>query len=182
MLPLKDDADKGAPRSSVMLMSGKELLQEIGKGEEMHFAFIGVSKVILTSMNLDDFPEEVKIMLNDFSNIVLDELTNALPPVRSISHHIELILGANFLNKAAYRLIPRENEEGGRKVQELMDKGLIRESLSPCVVPEVLSPNKGGEWRMCTDSRAINKITIRYIFPLPCMDDLMDFFEWIKVF
>jgi len=41
-LPLKDDVEKGTPGNSVMLMSGKELLQNIGKGEEMHFSFIGI--------------------------------------------------------------------------------------------------------------------------------------------
>jgi hypothetical protein len=62
-------------------------------------------------------------------------------------------------------LTPQENEEVKRQVQDLMDKGLVRESLSP---------KKDGGWRMCKDSRAINKITIRYIFPLPRMNDLMD--------
>jgi hypothetical protein len=77
-------------------------------------------------------------------------------------------------NKAAYRLTPRENEEVKNQVQELLDKSLVKESLSLCVVPTVLSPKKDGGWRMCTDSRAINKITIGYRFPLPRMDDLID--------
>jgi hypothetical protein len=46
--------------------------------------------------------------------------------------------------------------------------------LSPCAVPTVLAPKKGGEWRMCTDSRAINKITIQVQVSTATMDDMMD--------
>jgi hypothetical protein len=139
-------------------------------------------KIVLTSTRVDDLPKDIQELLEEFVDIVVDELPHSLPLIRSVSHHIYLIPGASFPNKSAYRLKQQENEEVKRQVQELLDKGLVRESLSPCVVPTLLSPKKDGGWSMCTDSRAINKITIRYRFPLPRMDDLMDCLSGAKYF
>jgi hypothetical protein len=182
LLPIKDKEVKPEVSSTILLMSGKELLTEMEKNEDPQFFVVRKSRIVLTSTRVDDLLEEIQELLGEFTDIIMDELPRSLPPMRSVSHHIDLIPGASLPNKAVYRLMPQENEEVKRQVQDLLDKGLVRESLSPCVVPTVLSPKKDGGWRMCTDSRAINKITIRYRFPLSRMDDLMDFLSGANYF
>lgn len=119
-------------------------------------------------------PREVKELSERYKGIVAGSKPETLPPFRDVSHYIDLILGSTLPNKAAYKLTLDQNEELARQVHELLEKGFIRKSISPCVVPAILAPKKEGTWRLCMDSRAINKITIRYRFPMPRIEDLMD--------
>eukprot|EP00253_Pinus_taeda_P020127 PITA_20127 len=156
-----------------LLLGGKEFIKQI-EDSEINFAVIRRPKAVVLHTQISDLPGEVQKLLQEFGDIVVDDLLDELPPRRGISHCIDFIPGASLPNKAAYRMSPKDHEEIRKQVQELLDKGLIRESMSPCAVPTVLAPKKGGEWRMCTDSRAVNKVTVRYRFPLPRMDDMMD--------
>jgi hypothetical protein len=121
-----------------------------------------------------DIPPAVADLLQEYADVFSKDLPAGLSPLRGIEHQIDLIPGAQLPNRAPYSTNPDETKEIQRHVQALLDKGYIRESLSPCLVPVLLVPEKDGSWRMCVDCRAINNITIRYRYPIPRLDDMLD--------
>ncbi|KAK1602161.1 hypothetical protein QYE76_017204 [Lolium multiflorum] len=117
-----------------------------------------------------------------FQDVFPDELPHGLPPLRGIEHRIDLIPGAPLPNRAAYRTNPEDTKEIQRQIQDLLAKGYVRESLSPCAVPVILVPKPDETQRMCMDCRPINAITVRYRHPIPRLDDMLDELSGATIF
>ena len=122
----------------------------------------------------DESEPELTSLLTEFSDVFPDDLPPGLPPERSVELKIDLEPEAKPIKRPIYKLSMEELNEVKRQIDDLLEKGFIRPSISPWGSSVLFVPKKDGGLRMCVDYRALNKATIRNNYPLPRIDEVWD--------
>jgi hypothetical protein len=78
---------------------------------------------------------------------------------------IELEEGTKPIITSPYRHPKKYKDEIEKSIKELLDMGHIRPSSSPFASSVVLVEKEDGTMHMCIDYRALNKNTIKNIYP-----------------
>ncbi|GJU69683.1 putative reverse transcriptase domain-containing protein [Tanacetum coccineum] len=163
-----------SPLKSVKLISAMKARTLISHGCQGFLA--SVMDISLESPNIENLS-----VVREFADVFPDELPG-LPPAREIEFGIELIPSAEPISKAPYRMAPVELKELKEQLQEMLENGFIRPSVSPWGAPVLFVKKKDGSMRLCIDYRETQSDTIRNRYPLPRIDDLFDQLQGAKYF
>ena len=81
------------------------------------------------------------LTISDFSDVFSKEL-QGLPPHREIEFSIDVVPGATLASITPYKMAPLELKELKLQLQELLEKGFIRPSVSPWGAPVLFVKKK----------------------------------------
>ena len=79
-------------------------------------------------------------------------------------------------------MVPVEFKELKLQLQEFLEKGFIRPSVSPWGAPVLFVKKRDGTLRLCVEYRQLNKMTVRNKYLFPRIDDLFDQLKGASVF
>ncbi|CAJ0949021.1 unnamed protein product [Ranitomeya imitator] len=117
-------------------------------------------------------PSEVPEFLSDYRDVFDEPKSNTLPPHRDCDCAINLIPGSKFPKGRLFNLSVPEHTAMRSYVKESLEKGHIRPSSSPLGAGFFFVAKKDGSLRPCIDYRLLNKITVKFQYPLPLLSDL----------
>jgi len=100
--------------------------------------------------------------------------SKGLPAICDHDHYIHFIPRNLPLEIRPYRYPYAQKSEIECMVAKMIEVGIIQPNQSYFSDPEVLMHKKDGSWHMCLDYRELNKFTIKYKFPIPIIDELLD--------
>ena len=97
-------------------------------------------------------------------------------------HEIELIPRAHLIAKSPYKMSVPEAMELKEQLTQLINQGFIRPSVSPWGAPVLFQKKKDGSFCLCIDYRGLNQCTVKNKYPLPCIEELLDWLGGAKCF
>lgn len=80
------------------------------------------------------------------------------------------------------RIPPNQIVEVKQHIENLLNQGIIRKSISPYASPVVIVRKKDNSIRLCVDYRALNTKTIKDAYPLPRIEEALDVLNGAKYF
>ncbi|RVW83863.1 Retrovirus-related Pol polyprotein from transposon 412 [Vitis vinifera] len=108
--------------------------------------------------------------------------SSLLKKERKVEFTIDLAPRIAPISKAPYKMTPMELKELKIQLQELLNKGFIRPSVSLWRAPILFVKKNDGSMRLCIDYKELNKRMVRNKYPLPQIDDLFDQLQGACVF
>ena len=99
----------------------------------------------------------------------------------TIEHAIDT-QGAAPIKQRYRRFAPPLQKEINQQLDKLLRQGIIEPSMSPWASPLVPVRKKNGKLRICVDFRAVNDVTKKDSFPLPCISDAVNHFRGSRYF
>src|ERR1043165_3421461 len=108
-------------------------------------------------------------LLEDYKDIFVKD-KNELGKCEIVKHRIDTG-DAKPIKQEKYRASGKERKLIEEEIKKMLEKGVIKKSMSPWASPIVLVPKKNGERRFCIDLRKVNKVTKRDEHPLPRIDE-----------
>ena len=91
-------------------------------------------------------------IVREFPDVFPEELPD-IPLEGEVDLSIEIVPGIALVSRAPYRMAPAELKELKVQLQNLLDKGFVRPSVSPWGAPVLFVKKKDGTLRMCIDYR-----------------------------
>ncbi|KAI1304663.1 Retrovirus-related Pol polyprotein from transposon [Halotydeus destructor] len=84
--------------------------------------------------------------------------------------------------RAPYRYSYTKRKQLNDIIQDLLDRGIVQQAESDCALPVILVPKKDGTARLCHDLRALNAETVKKVYPMPKIEDVLGAFEGSVLF
>ncbi|KAK3508365.1 hypothetical protein QTP70_022939 [Hemibagrus guttatus] len=117
-----------------------------------------------------------------FSDVFCPKRASKLPPHRPWDCAINLLPGESVPRGKIYPLSILDEKAMEEYIEEALAQGYIRPSTSPAAPSFFFVAKKDGGLRPCIDYRALNHITVKFMYPLPLVPAALEHLRGATIF